>query len=318
MALDPVTAAYRAGAAFSRNVPRPLAELTARGLSRIAASVSKERRMMVARHLRRADPSLDGRALDRAVDATFDSYARYWVDSFRLPQLTPEQVDFGFSVDQYARISDGLAAGNGVILVLPHLGGWEWAGFWLTQVMKVPVTVVVEAVEPPELFEFFVEFRRNLGMNIVPLGPDAGREILRALNANHIVCLLADRDILGDGIEVEFFGEPTTIPAGPATLALRTGAALIPAAVYFEGRTGHLAVVEPPMVVERQGRLRADVTRITIEIAARLEGLIRRAPEQWHLQQPNWPSDYIALEAIGKPHPRPEFGPSSLAAIEAD
>lgn len=315
MALDPVTAAYRAGAAFSRSVPRPFAELTAKGLSRVAASVSKERRMLVARHLHRADPSLEGKALDRAVDATFDSYARYWVDSFRLPQLSPEQVDFGFAVDHFAHISDGLAAGKGAILVLPHLGGWEWAGFWLTQVMKVPVTVVVEPLEPPALFDFFVEFRRELGMNIVPLGPDAGREILQALKANHIVCLLADRDIVGDGIELEFFGETTTIPAGPATLALRTGAALIPCAVYFEGRNGHLAVVEPPMKAVREGRLRDDVRRLTIELAGRLEGLIRRAPQQWHLQQPNWPSDYEELERIGKPHPRPEHGPASVSAL---
>ena len=314
MALDPVTAAYRAGAAFSRSVPRPLAELTAKGLSRVAASVSKERRMLVARHLHRVDPTLEGKALDRAVDETFSSYARYWVDSFRLPQMSLEAVDFGFDLDNFAYISDGLAAGKGVIAVLPHLGGWEWAGFWMTQVMNVPVTVVVESVEPPALFEFFAKLRRELGMNIVPLGPGAVPEILHALKANHIVCLLADRDIVGDGIEVEFFGEITTIPAGPATLALRTGAALIPCAVYFEGRNGHLAVVEPPMEVVREGRLRDDVRRLTIELAGRLEGLIRHAPQQWHLQQPNWPSDYVELERIGKPHPRPEYGPSSLAA----
>lgn len=317
MTLDPVTAAYRAGAVFSRSVPRPVAELAARGLSRVAASVSKERRMLVARHLHRADPTLAGRELDRVVDATFDSYARYWIDSFRLPDLTPEQVDFGFAVEGFAHIADCLAGGKGAIIVLPHLGGWEWAGFWLTQVMKIPVTVVVEPLEPPELFEFFVDFRRRLGMNIIPLGPDAGRGILRALADNHVVCLLADRDMVGDGVALEFFGETTTIPAGPATLALRTGAALIPAAVYFEGRAGHLAIVEPPMSLVREGRLREDVRRITMDLAAHLEALIRRAPEQWHLQQPNWPSDYLALEAIGKPHPRPEHGPSSLAAVGA-
>ncbi len=311
MAIDVVTGAYRAGAAFSRAVPRRFADVTAAGLSRIAASVSAERRMMVARHLRRVDPSLDGRALDRAVDATFTSYARYWIESFRLPGMSPEAVDFGFTVEGYRHINEGLDRGNGVILALPHLGGWEWAGFWLTLVNRVPVTVVVEPVEPPSLFEFFAEFRSKLGMQIVPLGPDAGGTILRALKANHIVCLLSDRDLLGDGVELEFFGETTTLPPGPATLALRTGAPLIPAAVYFEGRTGHLAIVEPPLDTERRGRLREDVARVTTELARRFEGLISRAPEQWHLQQPNWPSDYDALEAIGKPHPRPEHGPAA-------
>lgn len=316
MGLDPVTAAYRGGAAYVRAVPLPMASVTARVLSRAAAAVSKERRMLVARHLRRAfGPQLRGKALDRAVDATFDSYARYWVESFRLPGTSPEAIDAGMRVEGYENIDEGLAAGNGVILALPHLGGWEWAGFWLTQVKLVPVTVVVEPVQPPELFDFFTEFRSELGMNIVPLGPKAGSEILRALKANHIVCLLCDRDIVGDGVEVEFFGETTTLPAGPATLGMRTGAPVLPTGVYFEGDGGHLGLVRPPLDVHREGRLRDDVALATQRLAGELEDLIRRAPEQWHLQQPNWPSDFEALEAIGKPHPRPEFGPSAAPPV---
>jgi phosphatidylinositol dimannoside acyltransferase len=109
-----------------------------------------------------------------------------------------------------------------------------------------------------------------------------------------VVCLLSDRDISGDGGDVEFFGERTTLPGGPATLALRTGAALLPAAVYFQGRRDHLAIVRPPVPVERAGRLRDDVARITQVLAHEFEELIRAAPEQWHLMQPNWPSDATA------------------------
>jgi KDO2-lipid IV(A) lauroyltransferase len=216
----------------------------------------------------------------------------------------------------YHHVAESLAAGKGTILALPHLGGWEWAGFWLTQVQHLQVTVVVEPVEPPALFEFFTEFRRKLGMHIVPLGPSAAGEVLRALKAGHVVCLLSDRDIIGDGVELEFFGETTTLPAGPATLALRTGARLLPVGCYFEGSHGHHAVVQPPVPAEREGRLRADVARVTADLGVRLEELIRAAPEQWHLQQPNWPSDYDALDAIGKPHPRPAVGPSSRPASE--
>ncbi len=235
---------------------------------------------------------------------TFRSYTRYWVDSFRLPKLSSEQIDAGFAVEGYDHIERSLASGVGPILALPHLGGWEWAAFWLTQVMGEQVTAVVEAVEPQELFDFFVEFRRELGMHVVPLGPRAGAEVIAAIKANHITCLLADRDITGDGVEVEFFGERTTMTPGPVTIALRTGAPLIPTAVYFEG-SGHHAVVGPPLDLTREGRFRDDVTRLTQHLATRLEVLIRRAPEQWHLQSPNWPSDYDALAAIGHPHARP-------------
>jgi KDO2-lipid IV(A) lauroyltransferase len=114
--------------------------------------------------------------------------------------------------------------------------------------------------------------------------------VVRALKANHVVALLCDRDIGGGGIEVEFFGERTRLPGGPATLALRTGAPLLPTAAYFHGR-GHLGVCRGPVPVERHGSLRDDVTRITQLLAHELEALIRVAPEQWHLMQPNWPSD---------------------------
>lgn len=311
MAPDVVTAAYRAGAFISRTLPWGLADTTATTLSRVAAGVSRERRAIVSRHLRRVRPELEGRALRAAVNETFRSYARYWVESFRLPKMTVAEIDAGITMDNFHHISDALEAGTGVIVVLPHLGGWEWAGIWTTMVKGIPTTVVVEAVEPPSLFEFFASFRRELGLNIVPLGPSAATEILRALGQNQLVCLLADRDIPGDGVEVEMFGEVTTIPAGPAMLALRSGAPLITGAVYFEGEHGHRGVVDGPLEVRREGRLRDDVARVTIEMAARLEASIARAPEQWHLQQPNWPSDYDFLEAIGRPHPRPSSGPAS-------
>jgi KDO2-lipid IV(A) lauroyltransferase len=117
------------------------------------------------------------------------------------------------------------------------------------------------------------------------------RIVLRALRDNRVVCLLSDRDLTGDGVSVEFFGERTTRPAGPATLALRTGAALLPVAVYFEPGRGHRGVVRAPIATARAGGLRDDIARITQYLACEFEILIRAAPEQWHLLQPNWPSD---------------------------
>ena len=132
-----------------------------------------------------------------------------------------------------------------MILALPHMGGWDWAGRWLAD-QGIPVTVIVERIEPPELFDWFVTWRSDLGMKVVPLGPDAGRATLRALRDNEVVCLLSDRDIQRGGVEVEFFGERTTLPGGPATLALRTGAPLLPVGVYYTRRmSAHHAVVRP-------------------------------------------------------------------------
>jgi phosphatidylinositol dimannoside acyltransferase len=289
---DPVTGAYRLGSVVAQTIPAPWVHGAADLAGTLAAQVMRGRRDMVARHQRRVRPELSGRALDRAVDATFDSYARYWVESFRLPSQSPVELDVAFSYEGYDHVVAAREQGSGVIIALPHLGGWEWAAFWIAQIEHTPLTAVVEAVDPPELFEWFVEFRRSLGMNVVPLGPKAGAEALQAVRNGDILCLLCDRDIGGGGVEVEFFGERTTLPPGPAMLALRTGAPLLPTAIYFDG-DGHRAVVEPPLDTTRSAAgLRADVARVTQELAHALERLIRAAPEQWHLLQPNWPSDY--------------------------
>jgi KDO2-lipid IV(A) lauroyltransferase len=234
--------------------------------------------------------SLSGARLNRLVDEVFASYGRYWADSLRLPSCSAEEIRAGMHYDAYERIQAGVDAGRGTILALPHLGGWEWAGTHLA--LDHPISVVVERLEPPDLFDWFVTFREQLGMRVIPIGPQAAAQCVKALSDNHILCLLADRAV-GDAacVDVEFFGETTRIPAGPATLALRTGAVLLPAGVLFEGSGQHLGVVREPILCERSGRLRADVQRVTQRLVEEFEYLIRRAPTQWHMLQPIWADD---------------------------
>ena len=283
---------YKLGSLIARVMPGPVAGVTAQMIGVSFNAGMRDKRVMIERHLRRVNPRLRGIALRQAVQQAFDSYARYYVESFRLPTLSSRAVNAGFSVEGYDQIPAAIAAGTGVILALPHLGGWEWAGRWLIE-RGFKMTVVVEAIEPPELFEWFADLRQKLGMTVVPLGPGVAGTILKALRDNEVVCLLCDRDIDRNGIPVQFFGEQTTLPAGPATLGLRTGAPVLPVAVYFTDRyNGHHAVVRPALPTQRSGDgLRADVHRVTQVLATELEYLIRRAPEQWHLFQPNWPSD---------------------------
>lgn len=281
---------------MSRVLPGPVGELAAASVGRALSRspVMRSRRAMVERHLQRVHGEpLTGAELNREVGRAFASYSRYWLESFRLRGRSRAEVVAGMAWEGVEHVEAARANGKGAIFVIPHLGGWEWGGAWLAA-MGYPVTVVVEALDPPELFEWFADFRRALGMEVVAIGPSAGAEILRALKANHTVCLLSDRNVGGAGVEVEFFGERTELPAGPATLAIRTGAALLPAAVYFGDRRGsHRGVIRPPIPVppRRPGKIRDDVTRVTQDIAIALEELIRVAPEQWHLFQPNWPSD---------------------------
>lgn len=257
----------------------------------IAPRVMADETSQLSRHIRRVDPDLEPCAALDAARRGLGSYARYWAESFRIPDLSARAIDRGFSVTGYENIEHALDDGIGPILVLPHLGGWEWAAAWLNRVKGEQVTAVAERLEPPDVFDWFVELRSAYGIEVVPVGPGAMGRLVRAVRAKRIVCLLSDRDVTGSGVEVEFFGERTTLPAGPALLAKRTGAPLLPTAVYFRSRNRHHARVQGPVAPDPELSLRDDIVRVTRELARAMEDLIANAPDQWHLLGPNWPSD---------------------------
>jgi KDO2-lipid IV(A) lauroyltransferase len=285
--------AYRAGAELARVVPPAIGGALADGLARAMRVAWPARRTQVARTLSRVTGgALRGAELDRAVDEVFANYARYWHEFFRMPAMSRGDILAAVDLEGFEHLEDARARGRGAILALPHLGNWDIAGAHLAA-RGVDIVAVAETVEPAALFEWFVDARRRIGIDVIALGPESGAAVSRALADNRVVCLLADRDIAGGGIDVEFFGERTTVPGGPALLALRTGAALLPGSAYFT-RDGHTARIGAPIPAVREGRLRADVERVSASVVRHLEAAIRERPEQWLLMQPNWPSDRVA------------------------
>jgi phosphatidylinositol dimannoside acyltransferase len=289
--------AYRVSGAALGVMPEPLAAGVAAAvgtaLGRRPGGDLAMREQHISRILTSTSPSVapDPAVVRRWALRSFRAYARYWVEGARLPTTTSDAVRRRFILGWgYGRLEEALRSNRGVILALPHIGSWEWGGAFLATEGH-PMTSVAERVEPAVLYEWFLEQRRAMGLEIYPLDEDSGRTLLRVLKSGGLVGLVCDRDILGNGIEVDFFGERTTMPGGPATLALRTGAVLFPAAVYSGPGPDHSAVVTEPIDTGRTGPLRDDVTRITQELARRFEWMVRRAPEQWHVYQPNWPSD---------------------------
>ncbi len=276
-------------------VPEPVALGVANVVGDALFKVRADHRRMVSENLRRVlgadidDPD-QAVILDRWARRSFRAYARYWVEGARLGRTSPVEVEQRTLVRGLEYLVEGMAAGKGVIMALPHVGSWEFGGAFLAT-QGLPMTSVAERIEPPELFEFFVEQRAAMGLTIVPLDSSSGSAVMSTLRQGRLVGLLSDRDVAGNGIEVEFFGETTTMPAGPATLALRSGAQLVTGAVYSGPGPDHSALVQPPLDTSRHGSLREDVARLTQGIAARFEGLIRRAPDQWHVFQPLWLAD---------------------------
>jgi len=283
--------AFRLANLVGAATPAVVSHVAALSLGGLGAVAMRRERRLVERHQRRVSPHLTALQMQRRVNDAFQSYMRYYVETFRISSLTDAEIDAGVSVEGYSHIEQALTHGKGLILALPHVGGWEWAGRWLAQ-RGLKVSVVVEKLESKEAFEMFLDVRRALGVNVIPLDDRAGVAVQQALRDRHVVCLMSDRDIQRNGVEVNFFGETTTIPAGPAFFSLRTGAPLIAAAAYFTRRVdGHHIVVRPPIALSERAGLRDDIQRLSLLLVSELETLIRRAPEQWHLFSPNWPSD---------------------------
>jgi lauroyl/myristoyl acyltransferase len=282
---------YRAGAEVARVLPPALAQPLARAASRTFMAASTRRRHQVTRNLERASPTrLDAAGRRAATGAVFAYYARYWYELFRLPHEDPDGLDARVESDGLDHLDAAAAQHRGVVLASPHLGNWDLVGAWLAH-RGYPITAVAERVDPPELFDWFVAARARFGIQVVALGPEAGPAALRHLRAERVVCLVCDRAIAGEGVEVTFFGERTRLPGGPATLALRTGAPLLPIGLTFLPRGRHRVRILPPLPTDRRGRLRDDVARVTQQLTSVFEDLIRATPDQWLMMQPNWPSD---------------------------
>ena len=231
-------------------------------------------------------PSEDPLVREAAREA-YALYARYWVDSFHLPTLSDEEVLARVRCDTLDRIGRALEGGRGAIVALPHMGNWDAAGRWMAAA-GFPVVAVAEELRPKRVFELFLEHRRALGMDVVPLsGSGVGRRLGEALAANRVVALVADRDLSGRGVEVEMFGRPRRLPAGPALLSLTTGAPLLVTPVYTT-HDGWWIQIGEPLAIEPTGDRRRDVTTLTTMMAARFEEAIAAAPTDWHMFQPGW------------------------------
>ncbi|GAB3983116.1 phosphatidylinositol mannoside acyltransferase [Plantactinospora veratri] len=315
--MTPIEFGYLAGWRAVRALPRPAAA----ALFRAAADQAYRRRgpgtRRLAANLRRVvGPELPPDALEELVRRGMRSYARYWLDVFRLPSRSREQIRDDFRLDGEELLAADMAAGRGVVVALPHSGNWDAAGAWVAA-KGWPIATVMERLKPEGVYERFLDFRRRLGMEILPThgGPRAPFDVLaERVAAGYLVPLLADRDLSARGVEVRFFGGRARMPAGPALLAVRTGAPLYVAALWYDpagprGRlVGPLAVPSPDA-----GPLDQRVRVLTQQIADHLAEGIAARPEDWHMLQRVWvdepgrtvgvadPAGMVAPETPGTP-----------------
>ncbi|MEW2375214.1 phosphatidylinositol mannoside acyltransferase [Micromonospora sp. NPDC047812] len=236
-------------------------------------------------------PDLPEAELDELVRRGLRSYARYWMEAFRLPALSRAEILAGFRLDGEEKLAADVAAGRGAVVALPHAGNWDAAGAWVAAT-GWPITTVAERLRPEGVYQRFLAFRRSLGMEILPTHGgerNAFDVLVDRVRAGTVVPLLADRDLSARGVEVEFFGHRTRMPPGPALLALRTGAPLYVASMWYEPDAACASIEGPlPLPGPEEGPLDQRVRSLTQRIADGLAAGIARHPEDWHMLQRMW------------------------------
>jgi phosphatidylinositol dimannoside acyltransferase len=294
--------AYVAGSAVARALPERLAYGLAHAAGGLQARLSKKKRRQVERNLSRiTGHPIGSPELQVVVKAAYRSYARYWLETFALVRETKEFFLERFRAPTEHNIDDVLARGKGVVIAVGHLGNWDAAGAWVGARGQLLVTVA-EVLRPKRMFDFFAKHRARLGMKIFAAEPGVTDKLVEEVENGAVVAILGDRDLKGTGVEVDFFGEPTTLPAGAASVALRAGVPLLVAGVYGEklpgGKRGWLAEISEPIELP-EDRGPGAIEELTRAVGAKLEEFIARRPEEWHVFQPFWPADRARADDSG-------------------
>jgi KDO2-lipid IV(A) lauroyltransferase len=296
--------AYAAGWAAVRLLP----ERTAYGLFRLAADRSWRKRGKGVRRLeanlaRVLGPDAAEERIREVSKQGMRNYMRYYCDTFRLEGWSRQRIRDTFHVENEQRLLESLNSGRGVVLALPHMGNWDHAGAWATTVAADGFTTVAERLKPEKLFERWLRYRESIGMEVLPLTGGAGTfgGLMRRLKSGGLVCLVAERDLTDSGVRVEFFGETTKLPAGPAALAIATGAALHPVTLWY-GEGGQHAKIWPELEVPATGSKPAKIAVMCQQVADTFAEGIAEHPADWHMLQRLW---LVDLDPARAPEPEP-------------
>ncbi|WP_369269878.1 phosphatidylinositol mannoside acyltransferase [Streptomyces sp. R11] len=295
-------ALYGLGWGTVKKLPEPVAVRLGRTIADLAWKQRGKGVRRLESNYARVVPDATPERLAELSRAGMRSYLRYWMESFRLPAWSAERVKSGLDVKDVHYVTDGLAAGKGVVLALPHLANWDLAGAWVTTKLETPFTTVAERLKPETLYDRFVAYREGLGMEVLPhSGGTAFGTLARRLRDGGLVCLVSDRDLSASGVEVEFFGDTARMPAGPALLAQQTGALLLPVTLWYDESPVMQGRVHPPIEVPETGTRAEKTSVMTQALADAFATGIAEHPEDWHMLQRLWLAD---LE------PRPADGPA--------
>jgi lauroyl/myristoyl acyltransferase len=251
------------------------------------------KRPLLARHMKRVlGPGATDVEVQLAVDGMYRSYGRYWAETFWFRPRHRDAIIESVDRIHFEPVHEAKAAGRGIVFAVSHVGNWEIAGL-IADDLGLNLMAVAEDLPNPLITDWFLDVRRQFGIDVVLTSdPSRRSKMIRRLKEGGALALLADRDVTGNGVAVEFFGEVTTVPAGPVALAELTNSVVLPVVAFFKDGGGYRIEVGDPVEVSSDGTRSERVKLGSQRVANALEAQIGKQPSQWHLFQPNWPSDF--------------------------
>lgn len=278
---------FRALQWVMERLPRGLAYALAIVVARVAYRTAGRARAALEENLRAALPEASPREIRDVCWRNFRNHSKAYADLMQLPRARVASLRPLLHIEGQEHLEAALGRGKGVLVVSAHMGSWEVASaIWSASI--APVSLFAEELEPRALYDWYRTTRARLGISVLPLNRHGLRQVLQALEQGEMVVTAVDRDILGTGLVMSFFGRRARIPDGPAAIALRRGVPLLPVCVYRLPDDTFQAVGYPPIVAEPTGDRRADERRITELLVRHMERIIREHPDQWHMPHRIW------------------------------
>jgi lauroyl/myristoyl acyltransferase len=268
-------------------LPLPLVYAGADVVGLIAWLIMPVQRSNAVENMRRV---VGARRARKVACRSFQNYCRYVADFIRHTELPAAHLLTRMEWNDWSFVDGLLAGGRGCILVLMHFGNWD-VGAGVLALRGYPFNAVAETQGDERLDRDLVAARTARGVKLIPM-ERAATGIVRAMRRNEFLAILLDRPLDAGGVEVRFFGAPTRVPEGPARIALRTGATVLPVGLARRRRNDDVVrpLFERPIVPERSGDDERDVIALTQTIMSAHERIIRRHPDQWYMFRRMWPA----------------------------
>ncbi len=296
--------AFLLGWKLVRRLPEPTAYQLFSAVAWLVSASGTQGVRQLRANLQRVRPQASDREIKQLSRAGLQSYFRYWCDSFRMPDWSSERLAAGVRSLGEEPVRAALQQQRPIVVFLGHMGNWDQAGAWVSAHLA-PITTVAEDLHPPELFAKFLDFRRSLGMTVLPLSGGAAvfRELLSVVRGGGVVPLLADRDLTGGGSPVTLFGQPARAAVGPAALALHGAAELFVAVLHYErplsGPVPHRLVITwhrvdyADLLSSGRGPTKSAILSLTQRCLDILAAGISEHPQDWHMLQPIFDADQL-------------------------